>query len=340
MNFKPPGSWKGAIAGVLGLLVVGALVWAPSWLAGRAPGSAAPRSQAASRASPSPDVEPGPPAAAKPRAQQPAPASQAALASAQPLPPPGTPLTVMYESLKKLADGGDARAACRLAFELDRCRTLDVMRKGPINLREASRKFPLPWSEGEIARRVAEMEQRNARLEVVCKDFPEEQTLAAWDYGLAAALAGNREARWLVSSIPLGLDFERPENTLEGWAEWRRYIPRILQEGVEAGDPRMFSLASRAYHLPSFGFQIFPADPVRATAFRMALQARASNGYRATADRDVSFSVDSFGLTAEEQQRARTLAATLPPLTGIPADGIDWSRGMAPDRDGSECEKP
>ncbi|HET9576748.1 MAG TPA: hypothetical protein VFP44_02915 [Usitatibacter sp.] len=258
----------------------------------------------------------------------------------QPLPPPGTPLVLMFDSLKTLAEQGDARAACRLAFELDRCRKIDLLRKAPAVWREAAKQSPVPVSEEETARRVAESESRLAQAETACKDVSGEQMLAAWDYGLAAALAGNREARWLVSFFPVGLDYNHPENTLEGWAEWRRYIPRIMQEGVEAGDPRMFQLAGRAYLMPTLGYRVYPQDAIRGTALMMALQAGASPAYRDAATSGSHFWMDRFGLSEDEVRRARALAATLPPLTQLPAGGYDWSRGMAPDSDGSACEKP
>src|SRR5437016_2492444 len=40
---------------------------------------------------------------------------------AESLPPSGIPLVQIYEPLKALAQQGNAAAACRLAFELDRC---------------------------------------------------------------------------------------------------------------------------------------------------------------------------------------------------------------------------
>ncbi|HET9653066.1 MAG TPA: hypothetical protein VFP36_12775 [Usitatibacter sp.] len=258
----------------------------------------------------------------------------------EPLPPPGTPVKAMFESLKALADQGDARAACRLAFELDRCRKIDILRSLAFPSREAAKNSLVRMSEDEIARRAAEWQKRFAQAESACKDVSDEEALTAWDYGLAAALAGNREARWLVAFFPVGLDYDHPENTLEGWAEWRRYIPRILQEGVDAGDARMFSLASRAYLVPTLGYQVYPHDNVRAAALAMAVAPRAADPYRATADRNVAYLVDRYHLGDEEQRRARALAATLPPLTQVPAGGIDWSRGMSPDADGTGCEKP
>src|SRR5438132_9694225 len=94
---------------------------------------------------------------------------------------------------------------------------------------------------------IPDAERQLSEIETVCRDFPQTETLQAWNYALSAALAGNREARWRVAFFPAGLDFMSPANTLEGWAEWRRYVPRILDEGIKAGDPRIISIASM-YH--------------------------------------------------------------------------------------------
>ena len=174
-------------------------------------------------------------------------------------------------------------------------------------------------------------------LEAVCAGIAPEKTLEAWDYALAAALAGNREGRWLAAMFPAGLDIMQPENTLEGWAEWRRYIGRILQEGIEAGDPRMFSLASSAYRMPWFGYRVFEREPVRAAALKLAVSGKASPAWK-QGEADAEFALR--GLSLEQQARAQAMVSTLPPLTGTPAGGIDWSRGMGPDADGSECERP
>lgn len=45
----------------------------------------------------------------------------AMLAVSAPLPAPGTPLRLLFDQLRQRADQGDARAACRLAAELQQC---------------------------------------------------------------------------------------------------------------------------------------------------------------------------------------------------------------------------
>jgi hypothetical protein len=251
-----------------------------------------------------------------------------------PLPAPNTPLAAILTSLEQQARQGDARAACRVAFELKRCQQTEMRRR--VYEAQRARVNAGERSTMNLDRLLTGDKEMND-LEAVCAGITPEKTLEAWDYALAAALAGNREGRWLAAFFPAGLDMMNPENTLEGWAEWRRYIGRILQEGVEAGDPRMFSLSSSAYRMPWFGYRVFERDPVRAAALKLAVRDKASPAWKqGEADAEVLLR----GLSPEEQARAKAMVATLPALTGVPAGGIDWSRGMAPDANGSECERP
>ncbi len=97
---------------------------------------------------------------------------------------------------------------------------------------------------------------------------------------------------------------------------------------------------SRAYRLPSFGVQLFPRDPVRSAAYVMAIAPAAAPAYRAGMQSDLDYLIRNLGLDASDVERARALAQTLPPLKGVPLGGFDWSSGMSPNEDGSECEGP
>jgi hypothetical protein len=251
-----------------------------------------------------------------------------------PLPAPNTPLATILPSLEQQARQGDARAACRVAFELKRCHQTEMRRR----IYEAQRARVDAGEKANVnLQRLLAGDKEINGLEAVCSGITPEKTLEAWDYALAAALAGNREGRWLAAFFPAGLDIMHPENTLEGWAEWRRYIGRIFQEGIEAGDPRMFSLASSAYRMPWLGYRVFERDPVRAAALKLTLRDKASPAWK-QGEADAEFVLR--GLSPEDQARAQSMVSTLPHLTGVPPGGIDWSRGMAPDANGSECERP
>ena len=72
----------------------------------------------------------------KPR--RPAVAAPSAGAKTTPLPPLGTPLTAIYRDLQDRVAHGDAAAACRLAFELDRCAKLPWLREVPAFWKQAA----------------------------------------------------------------------------------------------------------------------------------------------------------------------------------------------------------
>ena len=295
-----------------------------------APGGPIARSSAAASG-----AQPPAPVAKPPRFTVGAPSAGA---KTTPLPPLGTPLTAIYRDLQDRVAHGDAAAACRLAFELDRCAKLPSLREVPAFWRHAATMTADPKQLAQLEGFRTSSVARLAEAERSCAGFPSDQTDYAWDYALAAALAGNRMAIWHTTFFPWGLDVKHPENTLEGWEQWRTYAPSLLESGVQGGDPRIFSLMSRAYRLPSFGVQLFPRDPVRAAAYFMAIAPSAAPAYRAGMQSDLDYLIRTLGLDANDVERARALAQTLPPLKGIPLGGFDWSSGMSPNEDGSECE--
>lgn len=258
------------------------------------------------------------------------------------LPPPGTPLTQMYTPLRRMAEAGNAAAACRLAFELNECRTQEEKR-GSVAFWERRQEEARAQGKNpaEFDLRISEARKRAAQRETACAGFPLDETLLAWDFTLAAALAGNREARWMAGFFPAGLDFVRPENTLEGWMQWRENIAGILEAGVRDGDPRMFRLAASAYTKIEWGTRIHPEDRERGVAFMFALRDAASPAYRAAAERDADFFLDRwFKDDPAARARIEAIARSLPPIRHSASGGIDWTRGMAPDRDGTQCERP
>ncbi|HET7400916.1 MAG TPA: hypothetical protein VFJ62_04015, partial [Usitatibacter sp.] len=226
------------------------------------------------------------------------------------------------------------------AFELDRCGKLPMLRGSAASWQANAGKATDARQRESMQRMQENLQRRLAEAEQACRNFPQEDTLLAWDYGVASALAGNRMALYHTSFFPWGLDAQHPENTLEQWSQWRELVPRLLEAGVEGGDPRLFSLASRAYLMPFFGVRVHPRDPVRGFAYLIAILPQAAPAYRATMERDLQYWIESEHVDAAQLEAARAIAKTLPPLKDVPAGGFDWSRGMAPQEDGSECEGP
>ena len=249
------------------------------------------------------------------------------------LPPPGAPLTAIYTPLRRMAEAGNAAAACRLAFDLNECRMRDTRGKSSELFKRPSTGKADPMSE--------KAQKRAAQRESTCAGFPVEETVLAWDFALASAQAGNRHARLMVVRSPVGLDMMRPENTLEGWMEWRREAPSILEAGVREGDPVMFRLAAGAYSQVFFGGRLFPEDRDRALAHLLALRGAVAPTYRAAFEREIE-QVSKSWIKADPGllQRAEALARSLPPVRPAQPGGFDWSNGIVPSEDGSPCEGP
>ena len=253
------------------------------------------------------------------------------------LPPLGSPLREVLASLKDQAAEGDAAAACRIAFELDRCAKLPMLRNSPSFWEQGlSRVFGR-------ARADVEWHVQNARrmlseAESACEGLPPEELAWTFDYAMSAALAGNRQARWMMVGVPAGLDPSRPERTLEAWAVWRQNIRGIIEAGIAAGDPRIMRIAANAYTRPEWGFRIFPEDPVRAVAMQFAIARAATPSYRATEENNGMSIARMAGLSPDQIEEARRIAATLS-TKQAPEGGVEWSRGMSPSADGTDCER-
>ena len=64
----------------------------------------------------------------------------------------------------------------------------------------------------------------------------------------------------------------------------------------------------------------------------MAIAPSAAPAYRAGMQSDLDYLIRTLGLDANNIERARALAQTLPPLKGIPLGGFNWSSGIEPER--------
>jgi hypothetical protein len=296
----------------------------------RAPAGAATASNGAGASQPS--------KAAAPRISL---ASASTTSFAKALPAPGRALVEFRKELEEMVRAGDARAACRLGYEIDRCAKLPTLRMVPGFWRDNLAKQTPGTPQYTGMKWLLDRTQESlAVAESACAGFEVPDGTLAWDYTLAAALAGNRQAIWNAVGFPVGLDWDRPENTLEGWAQWRQYAPGLITAGIQAGDPRIFSIAARDYHMPSFGAQLFDRDPVRSVALLMAILPSAAPAYRSTMERDIAFSIEHLKLSPQDQEAARALAATLPRVNVPSGEGFDWSHGMGPNTTGKECEDP
>jgi len=256
-----------------------------------------------------------------------------------PMPPVGTRLLGIYDTLQRQALNGDPRAACRLAFELQECAGLPGLRQfvADIRARQADPETPasLRDGEGKAARFFGGLAER---AEATCAGFPREETANAWKWELAAALAGYPPsmARFAVGSTTRALNPE--DQRQDGNNAYRDHAPELLQRAIDAGEPLAFELAMHAHRRGGLhGVALVPRDEVRAAAYAIALRRVAAPAY---ADNfDLGSVKRRLGLERYTQalQIAEGLSAK---LARVPAGSVDFTNGFTGRDDGSHCDRP
>jgi hypothetical protein len=323
------------------------IVGLAAWLLLRGPDdtahAAAPTPDGISRVMPSSAV-PVLPTRAKPADANatPRPIASAAAADA-PLPPPGRPLVEIFPELERLAKAGNVTAMCRLSFELERCRHLPGLRRFALESRLRAEEFS-PVNALHVKRQLesaAFFQRRTESLEPICRDFPVEKTREGWKLLLDAAQAGHTPsmARFAWYGPPGDL---QPLETLDGWIAFRDQAPQFLQRAIDAGEPSAFELAAVSHERGQWrGLVLLPKDPVRAAAYWMALERRASPGY-AEKPRNAWQSIQREArFTPMQVAQAEALAAELvTKLRRAPPEGVDFAHGTFNADDGTHCEAP
>lgn len=172
------------------------------------------------------------PVSAPPEAS--APASPAASGSA-PLPPLDAPLDSVFDELADRARRGEARAACRLAVELQRCRRAGYIGRGSRRLESmAAQEDDLDRREsmiGELARIEAERE----RSETVCSGVTGDQLAQAFAFQQQAAQAMPELRTWAATHP--ALDAMNFVNELDAWQQYRHVALPWLEQAALDGDP-------------------------------------------------------------------------------------------------------
>ncbi len=188
------------------------------------------------------------------------------------LPPVDAPLATILEPLAARADAGDAKAACRLAMELIRCRNVhEFQATGAVSHAKLEIEFE---AKGELdnADRIAQAQLGQLRLAQECAAVPAQLRDRGPHYLGQAARAGEPEAmvRYVDSqSWPLdgrGI-YSDPE-----FDRWRRDAPAMLNRAFAAGIPEAPVVLMHAYnndYSPVGG--LIPNDPVKAEALRMLM---------------------------------------------------------------------
>jgi hypothetical protein len=265
----------------------------------------------------------------------------AAVVPTAPLPPLNTPLAATLTDLKARARQGSAPAACRLAFELERCHNARRQQRSVATYRNLAEQ---PGIGTELTRRyaaVAEREQaRLAEVQKLCEGVAAEESVDAWRYLLQAARAGHGPSMARFASRRALFD-EDPMKILDGLIAFRSEGPAFLQRAAEMG-------YAEAYEQLAFGYITgnnlgleFPVDRLKGLSYYLALTRTGTPEEVARLLRAVDYTVKNDKLSPDELERARAmsvpLAATL--LRRYAPGSLDFTAGAYGADNGSHCEK-
>jgi hypothetical protein len=232
-----------------------------------------------------------------------------ALASAQamttPLPPPGTPLKDVYDTLKARADGGDEEAASRLYHDVHRCaRVRDMLHNMPrfaalmldANSTDQSPERLLAH-EKELANVSKEIDDARAHS-ALCDGLSDEQ-LYVTPVALRAAQLGDVAA----SDCYVGISIYGGAGVLDH-PEWLMQFKQdglgIAKAAVAKGDWTMVAQLEFAYHQMFSGSllaQLTGSDPAQGYAY-LKLRRLGARGKDA-AYFDSQLAVEAQGLPAD-----------------------------------------
>ena len=178
------------------------------------------------------------PAGATAAASVAAPAAPLA-AAALPLPPAGTNVAQIYDELVERAEQGDARAACRLASELQRCRFAAPVAGRLRDRRPGNWETRIAQIQDEAERErmirfVAEAESRQDQMEQLCEGVTRRQIDQAFPLQMQAA-AARPELRVRAALSP-ALDRMFPGSELERWQQYRPVAQAWLEQAAGEAD--------------------------------------------------------------------------------------------------------
>ncbi|MFB9067468.1 hypothetical protein [Pseudofulvimonas gallinarii] len=220
-----------------------------------------------------------------------------------PLPPAGTPLREIEETLLARLAGGDVRAGCRLYHEYRRCETLDTVD----TLLQAHGEWVLEEGGEEdqadllIAGQI--VEERLGPTRSICKDFGVPDPRRYHDVLLQAARLGDSRAMVTYASTAGSPDDDFVRDA-EHLLVWRQLAEPFLYRALHMGDPvALRTLAdARTSSEPLLG-ALMDDDPVEPAAAALVLQRLDFAIQEGTAD--------IRGLDASQRARAIELADTM-----------------------------
>jgi hypothetical protein len=250
------------------------------------------------------------------------------------LPPAGLPFTTeRLALLNKLADEGNARAACALAQETAKCAFHPVMIDKELRFRE--QRLQSLRREGKSDPELLEAIDGSRRLlnefRAHCKDFNLLDAEPAWRNLLRSALMGYKPAMERFVMMPL-FDPTDVSANIDAYSAQLSYYGPMLDAVAQYGHEFFMATASREYggspmRMSVFGISVpmsnIEPDPVRALAFAYAsvdLHLRRYTGVSAQAE------AQQLNL-AQQLSRYRDRVASLE--AQYAADQRRWARELA-----------
>jgi hypothetical protein len=257
------------------------------------------------------------------------------------MPPVNSPVAAVLDGLKKEAAAGNSSAACRVAFELDRCHNVERVQRSASNFANLAQQSGLG---PELVKRyngMAEREQARAfEARRLCQGVPKEETADAWRYLLQAARAGHGPSMARYANRSTLWD-EDPIRVLDGLIAFRAEGAGFLNAAAQLGYPEAYEqLAFAQINGMSLGLEI-PLDRVKGVAYYLALMRTATPEESARLQRAVDYAVQKENLSADDLARARTLAEPLAAalLRRHAPGSVEFSGGTFAGDNGSHCEK-
>lgn len=228
-----------------------------------------------------------------------------------PLPPINASLSSIFPDLKRRAEAGDRRAACRLGVELDRCE----------GIRRYKEKIP-------------------AHLQVavpVCESFPLDDSNRSWPFILQAALAGDSYSAVRFSQGAGLTNGVSPSDNADGWIAYRQNVLPLLDSALENGSPQAAFMLARLSSRPMFDRSL-PLQPVRALGYYIALRNVSKPEFQQDIDRLMDGITKQNSLTPAQLAEAQTFGNTvLTKLKKTPPNSVDFATGTFELNDGTEC---
>jgi len=219
------------------------------------------------------------------------------------LPPPDVPLDAVFDELADAADAGQVAAACRLAWDLQRCHRLEALAAIPGFYVEGAARAPAGSAqEDELIAEVVTAQESLAVDKQVCEGLPADRLKQAAGRMLQAARLGHPASQAMFASWPpFGLHVSVEEAELVVFH--RDHAMQMLRTAAASGEPAALFGLFHACHFGEIrmlhGTIDVGCDPVCALAAATVLRGFADSQTRTGADeviRESAAALDPAGL--------------------------------------------